>query len=333
MNFQKIPPVDTSKTLLDIAFSKAREKGKSKKLTGNWLQIIRQKEGLKLDIIKDNIVTKLDNILKIFPYVNALPPFYPKLMELTLDLPEFKKSLGAINWANKKIRIFHKSYVSKISKTKDKTDIKDLSKQFYGRISSILKQIDPQLKYLEYCRKIMKTYPDIKEMFSVCIYGFPNVGKTTFFNKIANTKAKTAAYAFTTKTINTGSIKLNDQEIQFLDVPGTLARRDKLNKIELQAELVLKELAQLIIYVFDLSGQGGYSIEEQEQLFQKLTTEISKNKIIIYISKQDITEQKIISTFKHKHYSLEDIKEKILQMIEKQEIEKQEIEKNIITEE
>ena len=32
MNFQKIPPVETSSHFLDLAFRKAREKGKLKKL-------------------------------------------------------------------------------------------------------------------------------------------------------------------------------------------------------------------------------------------------------------------------------------------------------------
>ena len=64
MNFQNIPPVENSKFLLDLAFRKAREKGKMKKLGGNWLQIIRQKESLKLDVIKDCIVPRLKNVLE-----------------------------------------------------------------------------------------------------------------------------------------------------------------------------------------------------------------------------------------------------------------------------
>ena len=85
MNFQNIAPVETSTAILDLAFGKARQKGKMKKLKGNWLQIIRQKEGLKLDVVKNTIVTRLDKSLKSFPSTKDLSEFYTKLMKLTLD--------------------------------------------------------------------------------------------------------------------------------------------------------------------------------------------------------------------------------------------------------
>jgi nucleolar GTP-binding protein len=313
MNFQNIPPVDTSNHFLDLAFKNAREKGKLKKLKGNWLQIVRQKECLKLDVIKDVIVPKLKKILESFPDSNALPEFYLKLMDLTLEYPQYKKSLGAVNWAIGKVRLIHKDYVSKVIKCKDREAIKALSKQFYGRLSSILKQIDINLHYLDSCRKVMKSYPDIKDMFTVCIYGFPNVGKTTLLNKLTGTKAKVASYAFTTTGVNAGYFKVKDQKIQVLDVPGTLARQEKMNDIELIAELVLKEVANIVIYVFDLSEYCGFSIKKQEQLFKNL----GKKKVFVYLSKKDLLEKEVLAEFKHKHLSSEDIQTKIESLLEK----------------
>lgn len=317
MNFQTIPPVEKSKDLLDGAFRKAREKGKQKNLKGNWLQIIRKKEGLKLDIIKDNIVPRLKKILEDFPGTAGLPLFYIKLMRLTIDLPKFKNSCGAVNWAVERISDLHKKYVREINKTKDRWKIKELSKQFYGRISSILKQIDKHLSYLEECRLIFRTYPDVKEMFTVCIYGFPNVGKTTLLNNLTSTAAKTAAYAFTTKTINAGYFTIEGKKIQVFDLPGSLARQEKKNKIELQAELVAKELADVIIYVFDLTENCGYDVQRQKQLFNNIK---DKKKTFVYLSKQDILDKKVISEFKEKHYSAEEIKEKIGQFAEKKDL-------------
>mgnify|MGYP001579088136 CR=1 FL=1 len=307
MNFEKLFPVESSKVLLDAAFRKAREKVGQKKLAGGWMEIIKKKESIKLDIIQDTIVSKLDNVLTQFPQTEALPVFYIQLMKLTLDFGSLKKSLGAANWAAQRLRILHREYIRKINKAADPVRMRSISKEFYGRVASTLKQIDENLKYLEESRRIMKKYPDVREMFTVCIYGFPNVGKTTLLNKLTSTKAKTAAYAFTTISINAGYMKAEETTVQVLDLPGTLARPEKMNNIELQAELVLKEMADVVVFVFDLSGTSGYSVEKQLQLLKK----IEYKKPLIYISKTDMPEGKPDKSFPHRYYSFVELKEKL----------------------
>ena len=66
MNFQHLVPVERSKDYLDIAFRKAREKS-NKKLTGEWLEKIRRKEMIRLDVIKDQLTQRLDKEVKSFP--------------------------------------------------------------------------------------------------------------------------------------------------------------------------------------------------------------------------------------------------------------------------
>jgi len=307
MNFEKLPPVENSKVLLDIAFRKAREKEKQKKLEGSWLQIIKRKESLKLDIVKDDIVSKLEKILSQFPQTEVLPHFYIRLMKLTLEFGDLKKSLGAVNWASRRIRMLHKEYIGKINRTPEQPQIRRASTEFYGRVSSTLKQIDVNLKYLEESRKIMRTYPDIKDMFTVCIYGFPNVGKSTLLNKLSSTKAKTAAYAFTTKTINAGYMTVDGVKIQVLDLPGTLARAEKMNNIEMQAELVLEELAKVVIFVFDVSGSSGYPLDKQIQLFKK----VKDKKPLVYVSKTDLPGGLPEKDFPYKYLTLDELKEEL----------------------
>ena len=328
MNFQKIPPMENSKLWLDLAFRKAREKGIAKDLTGNWLQVIRQKEALKLDVVKDNLVTRLVETKLVFPDLQVLPQFYVNLMKLTMDLKQYRHSLESLQWAADKIRFFHRDYVRKIVHTKERPIIAQHSKECYGRISSVMKQIDKDLLFLEQCRQIMRTYPDIKEMFTVCIYGFPNVGKTTLLNKLAGTKAKVANYSFTTVSINAGYFELDGQKVQVLDVPGTLDRVAKMNHIELQADLVVKELAKVIIFVFDLSGYSGYTVEKQELLWKKLHREIDKDKkILVFLTKLDLTEEEVLEDFKKKfkqkyYINLDELKETVSSLV-KLELEKE----------
>lgn len=299
MNFQLVPPVDNADTLLDLAFSRARRKSEKKKIFENQ----------KVDIIKDDICKRLDKIIDTFPSHNTLPKFYQKIMLLTLDIDKFRKSLGAVQWARNTIAKLHKQFSSKINGASI-DDKKVLANQFYGRISSVLKKIDPELSRLQDFRRILKTYPDIKELFTICLYGFPNVGKSTLLNKLTGTKAQTAAYAFTTKSINAGYFEVNDKKIQVLDVPGTLDR-NKMNDIELQAELVLEEVANIIVFVYDISGFCGYDKEQQDKLFEKIS---SKKNVLIYLSKKDILTKEEITNFDKKHYSLEELKAKIIEL-------------------
>ena len=307
MNFQTIPPVPTAKHILDVAFRGAREQAKQKKLRGNWLQIIRQKEKIKLDIVKDRLTNQLQSIGKSFPQIDDLPLFYQSLAKLTLDQAEFRQSCAAMGWGIMKITGFHRQYSRMIAKTVPRGQISDTIKEFYGRVSSVIKQIDPALRVLGESRGILRTYPDIKEMFTVCIYGFPNVGKTTLLNTLTGSRAKVASYAFTTTTINSGFMMMGEEKIQVLDVPGTLAR-EKQNLVELQAELVLKEVADIVIYVFDLSGTSGYSVEKQEQLWKKVS---SIKPVLVYLSKTDVIEPALLKNQKFQAKNTEELKKEI----------------------
>ena len=314
MNFQKIPPVTNGKSLLDSAFGRARKSGITEDFSGNWLQVIRKKETFKYKSIQDYLTQRLDAVLKNFPQVEELSPFYQKLMELTIEIQSFKKCLGAMGWAKQKINFFQKEYSNKVNYEKDRHKIQLISTQYYGRISSVIKQIEPSLKYLEEARRMMRTYPDIKNMFTVCIYGFPNVGKSTLLNELCGTKAQVAAYAFTTKSINSGFMERNGKKVQILDVPGTLDRHEKSNLIELQAELVVKEVANVIVYVFDLSEHCGYSIKEQEKL---LDTVGKRKPVLIYLSKLDLVDKEVLAGWKRKSYSFSELKEAIFGLSEK----------------
>ena len=349
MNFEKIPPLEDSKFLLDVAFKRARERKDEKKFKGKPIDRAKNKELIKLDLISAYLMQRLDKAIKIYPSFEHLPKFYIKLMDLTLDIDKLKLALGSLSWAKQNIHKFHKLYVRKICKAQVYEHVKDFQKQFYGRVSSIMKQIDKDINHINQARRTMKTYPDIKEdFFTICLYGFPNIGKTTLLNKLTGTKAKTAAYEFTTKSINVGYLTADKEDnlkpaklgeartksrelrsklkqkkhqgdlvVQVCDVPGTLARPDKMNIIELQAELVKNELAQIIIYLFDLTQY--HIIQQQIKLHKNLTKQAKKTKtpVITIFSKQDIVDKDEIEDFKDEHdikdTSLEDLKQTILE--------------------
>ena len=299
MNFQGLKKIEDCSFYIGLAFRKANERSAiirgSKKLKGTRLEKSRKMELLKIDVIRNVLSDRLLGTLKAFPDVDGLPEFYAELVKCTVDYPKLKKSLGALNWAKKKINDMHRNYTIKIRKCRDMKKINDYRREFYGRISSFLKQIKNELNYLEQARRVMRDYPSIKTgIKTITIAGFPNVGKTTLLFRLTGSKPDIQPYAFTTKGINVGYITQDKQKkIQILDTPGTLNRFDKMNNIEKQAFLALKLLAEKVIYVFDLTEP--YPLDDQIKLYKRVKE--MKKPVIVYLSKTDILDKKVVEEF------------------------------------
>ena len=301
MNFQKIHPIGTADTYLDVAFKKAK----------NRMQILKQKqkkkrptigdlknlEKTRFNVVKDTLTDRLLKSLKSFPEIDKLPPFYNELIKTTLDYPALKKSLGALNWAVKKVKELHRFYILKINKTQSFQKLNSLRREFYGRISSVPKQIKKELHYLEHCRKVMRTYPNIKPLPTIAIAGFPNVGKTTLLKAITKSEPKIASYPFTTQKLMLGYLTYKNQEIQFIDTPGLLDRPlEKRNPIELQAILALKYLTKTIIFVLDSSDY----VDKQIKLLHEITKAFPDIPIVVALNKVDIADKEVIEAIKSK---------------------------------
>ena len=63
----------------------------------------------------------------------------------------------------------------------------------------------------------------LKLLADVGLVGMPNAGKSTFINKITNTKAKVGNYAFTTLKPQLGVVAHKGQELVMADIPGLIA--------------------------------------------------------------------------------------------------------------
>ncbi|MBS3128425.1 50S ribosome-binding GTPase [Candidatus Woesearchaeota archaeon] len=285
MNFQNLPPIEKEDFYLDYAIKQAHEQAERLRTSLGGNDKFRKSERIeliKVETLGKVLQEKCDAILTSFPDLESLPHFYLE------------------------------------------------RRSYYGRINSFLKKNKEAFTYLERCRKIMKGFPHIKtSLKTVCIIGFPNVGKTTLFYKLTGSKPEIQSYAFTTKGINVGYISKTDfakstsnestskdtkkskkeDTIQVLDTPGTLNRFDKMNMIEKQSYLAQKEVADMLIYVFDLT-ESSYPLEDQEKLYQE-TKKIEKP-LLVYLSKTDLLSTENIKKFKLKHSSLQEIKDALL---------------------
>ena len=333
MNFQNLPPIEKEDFYLDYAIKQAHEQAERLRTSLGGNDKFRKSERIeliKVETLGKVLQEKCDAILTSFPDLESLPHFYLELIKITIEYVQLKQALGAIAWIKKHTGILTQKTIQSMRRTPDVAALNGLRRSYYGRINSFLKKNKEAFTYLERCRKIMKGFPHIKtSLKTVCIIGFPNVGKTTLFYKLTGSKPEIQSYAFTTKGINVGYISKHDfakstsnestskdtkkskkeDTIQVLDTPGTLNRFDKMNMIEKQSYLAQKEVADMLIYVFDLT-ESSYPLEDQEKLYQE-TKKIEKP-LLVYLSKTDLLSTENIKKFKLKHSSLQEIKDALL---------------------
>lgn len=313
MNFQSLTKVEDAQFYLDLAFRNSNTAvGKSREHVNSKDKIYKSRmvELDRVSSIKKTLTNLLENILKSFPSLDTLPKFYLELVKCTLEYSELKKSLGAVNWAKNSVMKFFSIYKSRIAKCRDIAKINSYRREFNGRVSSVLNQIDKQLSFLESARRVMKNYPTIKTgVYTIAITGFPNVGKTTLLYKLTGSKPEIKDYAFTTKDINVGYFMNGKDKVQVLDTPGTLNRFDKMNNIEKKAYLAMKYCANMIIYVFDITEP--YPLQEQIELYEKIKE--YGVPVFVYLSKKDILDKETIGKFKISNLSPEEIKERLQQ--------------------
>lgn len=329
MNFQKLRTIEKADKYLDMAFGRAgketdqhRKKTRMGKFPGAKVKRARELELKRITIVKDVLDSQFAGIIDSYPRIDELDDFYKELIKCTLDHGELRKSLGAVNWARSKIIAVYGMYSRKIKNIYTPELMNSARREFYGRVSSVVHQIDKNLVFINKCRKIMQNYPSIKtNMYTVAIAGFPNVGKSTLLTKITTAKPEINSYAFTTKSLMLGYIREKGQSkkegIQVIDTPGTLDRFEKMNNIERQAYLAIKHLADMVVFVFDLTDE--YPMDQQEKLHENLKK--FRKPMIIYLSKTDIIERETIDNFTKRHKDTitkpSEIKEKIAEFAEK----------------
>ena len=108
---------------------------------------------------------------------------------------------------------------------------------------------------------------------TVALVGFPSAGKSSLINAIANTRSKTAAYAFTTTKIIPGTMIYKDAHIQVFDMPG-LIEDAHLGVGGGRMVIAAAKSADLIVFVIDIN-----QLHQLEKLLNELKAlEINVNK-------------------------------------------------------
>ena len=286
-----IPTVLTADEILDKAFRKASKvdyQGPTR------IDSVKEINIGKLKSSSDVIVSTMGKYVKAFPSFGRLSPFYAELIDVTIGTDKLRKSLGALDWSRGNVARVARAAIRDIGASRTISQVDEIRRASYGRISSFVKQVGKELKFLGLARDTMKKFPAVNpELPTVVIAGAPNVGKSQLVGKISTAKPRVAVYPFTTQEISVGIFEKKYLKYQVIDTPGLLDRElAERNKMELRAILALKHLANVIVFVFDPTETCGYLMADQENLLRTVKKEFKNIPIIEVENKVDLERSK-----------------------------------------
>ena len=264
-NFKKIEVVPTASDFVDIILSKTQRKTPTVVHPGYSIVRIRQFYMRKVKYMQNTCHEKLTLTLTDFPRLEDIHPFYADLINVLYDRDHYKLALGQLNIARQLIDRVGKDYVKLLKYGDSLYRCKALKRAALGRMCTVLKRQKGALEYLEQVRQHLMRLPSIDPTTrTIIVAGYPNVGKSSFMNKVTRANVDVQPYAFTTKSLYVGHMDYKYMRWQVLDTPGVLDKPlEERNTIEMQSITALAHLQATVLYVVDLSEQCGYSIAQQ----------------------------------------------------------------------
>ncbi len=288
--FEELKPTPVSDTLLDKAFRKSLKASYNPGKVKDKIEFMKHESVIKIKVFGKVLTDSLNSIVKNFPSLDNIDPFYYELIDTLYGVDKIKQALSSINGTPPIIRRIINDEVKRLKTAYSKQDIVNFKRRVYGRVSSLIKKISKSLMFIREIIIKARGLPSIdKSNFTIVVAGQPNVGKSTFVRAVSSAQPEIAEYPFTTKRILVGHLEYKGNVIQIIDTPGLLDRElDLRNKIELQAIIALKHIADLIIYLFDPSETCGYPLTSQINLFKYIKNLFKDKTVIPIINKIDL---------------------------------------------
>ncbi len=244
----------------------------------------------KVDSFAATINSTFEKYVSSFPSFSNLDPFYLALMDLMVSVDDIKRILGRIDGARKQIDRIKLKSVRQIDRTSKAEYMSKKRKEAFGRISSMVKDLDEDLRTLADARERFKQIPSIPTKHPTAVVaGYPSVGKSQLVKNISTADPKIASYPFTTQELTVGYFEHHRQRYQIIDTPGLLDRPFKeRNPVEKQAVLALTLLSKICIYLVDPTGHCGYPLEPQVDLLLSISKASPEMEFIILQNKSDL---------------------------------------------
>ncbi|MCS7097771.1 MAG: 50S ribosome-binding GTPase [Candidatus Methanomethyliaceae archaeon] len=293
--FEDIPTIIMAEELIEKSIREAKRMELSFPRNASAIVKARRREISRINAMANTSAKYLEKIVKSFPNIDSLHPFYREMLEIIGGTSNIRAILGRINRASRIIREIASSSIFELKKIENPIEANKIRRAFIGRMASIIRDLSQDLEKLSEVRNKLKDVPSIDPNIPIVILaGYPGVGKSTIVGALSSAKPEVRSYPFTTKEVIVGHIKIDEKIIQIVDTPGLLDRPiEKRSKEELMAISALNYLKGLIAFIVDTSESNGFTLEEQRALFESLSKFLT-SKIIIFFNKVDISSEEQI---------------------------------------
>jgi nucleolar GTP-binding protein len=288
--FAKVPKVPLGQEVLDTCFRRASKTKPKVSKRADKLIRVKSTEIAKLDSASSLISEQLSSVVKSFPSLDSIDPFYKEIAEITVGLDSLRQALGALDGYREVIRNVSRDHSRKMRSSSSIEEIHRTRKIAYGRISSIMRKASARLQELGNARdKLRKVISINTDEPTVVVAGSPNVGKSSLVRLISSAKPEVADYPFTTKSLIIGHLPHGKRRIQVIDTPGLLDRPiSERNPLELQAITALRYLGMMMIFLFDSTEICGYSRSTQLNVFNEIRQLFKETPTLIALNKTDL---------------------------------------------
>jgi len=288
-NFKKIQTVPTANDFVDIVLTRTQRKTPTVIHPSYAISRIRAFYMRKVKFTQQTFQDKLSQIINDFPRLDDIHPFYADLINILYDRDHYKLALGQVNTARALIDNIAKDHVRMLKYGDTLYRCKQLKRAALGRMCTLMKKQTSSLQYLEEVRKHLSRLPSIDpNTRTLLVTGFPNVGKSSFMNKVTRADVDVQPYAFTTKALYVGHMDYKYLRWQVIDTPGILDHPlEQRNTIEMQAVTALAHLQASILFFLDVSEQCGFTIEQQLSLFESIRPLFANKPLMLVANKVD----------------------------------------------
>jgi nucleolar GTP-binding protein len=288
--FASVPSVPRGQEVLDVCFRRASKVKPRVSKRADKLVKTKYVETAKLDSASSQISDQLASIVKGFPSLDSIDPFYKEIANIIIGLDKLRQALGALDGYRQVIKNLSRDYIRRMRSASSIEDIRRLRRMAYGRLSSIMRKAGVRLDLLGDARERLRRIVSINtDESTIVVAGSPNVGKSSLVRLISSAKPEVAEYPFTTRSLIIGHLTHGKRRIQVIDTPGLLDRPiSERNPLELQAITALRHLGKMMIFLFDPTEICGYTMVTQLNVFGEIKELFKEIITLVVLNKTDV---------------------------------------------